>query len=186
MWHAVKPETYIISQWAGGTTTQMAIWPPTATYASRRFAYRISRASVEVESSSFTVLPGVQRFLAITEGRLDLKHHEGNWIRLMPYEVHGFDGGDQTQAVGCVKDFNLMLSNGATGEMLSIILGEGEVYETNCTEANQHTWLYVAEGQVEGGSSGDFYKIETDNLRVCALSQAVLIVCRIDLSTYKE
>lgn len=186
MWQLINPETFIYSQWAGGTTTQMAIWPQRAIYATRDFSYRISRASVEIESSAFTALPGFKRFLTITEGTLDLKHNDAPWLRLMPYEVHEFDGGDQTQALGCVKDFNLMLASGVQGEMLSIALAEGDVYETKGHQANEHLWLYVAAGDIHGGKIGEFFRIEEDVLSVCALSEAVVIICRIKLNSNKE
>ena len=40
----VTPDQYIVSQWSGGTTTQVAIAPEGAVYADRDFLWRISSA----------------------------------------------------------------------------------------------------------------------------------------------
>ena len=57
----LTPADYRTSCWSGGTTTEIFIWPEDADYAARRFAVRISSATVELEESDFTALPGVTR-----------------------------------------------------------------------------------------------------------------------------
>jgi len=39
---------YRTSSWSGGTTTQIAIFPPEAEYADRDFLWRVSSAAVEL------------------------------------------------------------------------------------------------------------------------------------------
>lgn len=40
-------DDYAVSRWSGGTTTQLAIFPPGASYADRDFLWRVSSAAVE-------------------------------------------------------------------------------------------------------------------------------------------
>lgn len=101
-----------LSQWSGGTTRQIYIYPEGSDYASRQFDWRLSSATVECESSTFTPLPGVHRHLMILEGTLDL-HHQDHYKKLLhPLEQDEFEGDWQTLSFGKVVDFNLMLKKG--------------------------------------------------------------------------
>ena len=48
---------YAVSRWSGGTTTQIALFPPESSYAGRDFLWRVSSAVVEDGESAFTPLP---------------------------------------------------------------------------------------------------------------------------------
>lgn len=109
--HLTKND-YIISQWSGGTTTQVAIAPEGAVYADRDFLWRISSASVDLDESDFTALPDYHRWISTLEGGMTLSHQGGEKIVLAPYEVHQFDGGVDTHSWGRCTDFNLMLRKG--------------------------------------------------------------------------
>lgn len=100
------------TEWSGGKTTELWIWPKESNYGERNFDCRISTAVVEVEESTFTLLPGHLRHLMILEGNLKLSHNNGEEITLEPYQVDVFDGGDQTVSRGLVRDFNVMLGAG--------------------------------------------------------------------------
>ncbi|MBQ9882311.1 MAG: HutD family protein [Synergistes sp.] len=106
------------SRWSGGITTQLAIWPADADYASRNFRWRISSAVVEEESSVFTHLPGVRRCLMTLSGELSLMHDGTENIQMRPLrDVFRFDGGKETTSVGRCVDFNLMLCGGFRGDI---------------------------------------------------------------------
>lgn len=60
-----KAEDFVTSKWSGGSTTELYIYPPQAVYREGNFKCRISSATVEVEKSDFTSLPGVKRYLSI-------------------------------------------------------------------------------------------------------------------------
>ena len=62
------PEEYTVSQWAGGATTQLYIYPEHADYSRRDFIFRLSSATVECERSEFTSLPEVDRILMVLRG----------------------------------------------------------------------------------------------------------------------
>ncbi len=108
-----------ISLWAGGSSSQIAIWPESADYAKRDFLYRISTAIADTDEwSSYTALPGVTRHLLMLDGTAEL-HHEGHYdVWMKPYEpVETFDGGWNSRAKGKVRDFNLMCKGGCKGRM---------------------------------------------------------------------
>ena len=123
----VTPEQYIVSQWSGGTTTQVAIAPEGAVYADRDFLWRISSASVDLDESDFTALPDYYRWISTLKGGMTLSHEGGEKIVLAPYEVHQFDGGVDTHSWGRCTDFNLMLRKGkCQGVIRSLKLSAGE------------------------------------------------------------
>lgn len=103
------------TRWSGGTTTQLAIYPPQAQYVQRDFIWRLSSATVEEETSTFTALPKYNRILSIIQGSLTLSHNGGEPFPLAPLELNQFDGGCRTVSQGRVTDFNLMMAKGLCG-----------------------------------------------------------------------
>ena len=103
---------YAVSRWSGGTTTQIALFPPESSYAGRDFLWRVSSAVVEDGESAFTPLPDYDRHLMLLEGSLLRRHDGGEPLPLDPYQPHAFDGGAETVSVGRCRDFNLMLRKG--------------------------------------------------------------------------
>ena len=117
-WIKRTEEDYRSSDWSGGRTTELAIFPPGAAYARRDFLWRVSSATVELEESEFTALPDYWRLIATLEGEITLRHNGGAPLLLRPLKVHGFDGAWATHSSGRCRDFNLMLRKGrAEGEM---------------------------------------------------------------------
>lgn len=111
----LRKEEQQTAVWSGGTTTQLAIWPPEAEYALRNFKWRISTARVDGEKSTFTSLPGIHRLLMILEGETRLIHEGHHVIRLVPFEQDSFEGDWSTCSQGRCVDFNLMTAEGCTG-----------------------------------------------------------------------
>ena len=72
---------YKVSKWSGGDTTELYLYPEDGDYKSGNFQLRISSATVEVDRSEFTSLPGVDRYLMIFQGHLDMIHGEKTYIR---------------------------------------------------------------------------------------------------------
>ena len=108
----ILPRDYVVSQWSGGTTTQLAIAPQGAVYADRDFLWRLSSATVDLDRSDFTPLPDYTRLISLLRGEMRLSHGGGPVMDLPPYQVHSFDGGTPTRSEGRCVDFNLMLRKG--------------------------------------------------------------------------
>ena len=108
---------YKTSVWSGGTTTELFIWPAGADYGKREFAFRISSATVDLEESDFTPLPGVTRYITPLTGGFTLTHPGETPIVMAPMDrPYRFSGEIATHCLGRATDFNLMLK-GAAGEM---------------------------------------------------------------------
>lgn len=107
------------SEWSGGTSTELYIFPEDADYLERHFLWRVSCANVETEKTNFTPLYGVKRWLMPLEAPLMLMHKNDLKplydISVKPYEAHCFRGEWETVGYGKTKDFNLMLKEGAYG-----------------------------------------------------------------------
>lgn len=118
------------SEWSGGTTTELFLLPEDGSYKERRFSVRISTALVELESSVFTSLPGVKRFLTpLCPGFL--LNVNGEEKELKYGEVLEFSGDDSVECVGSGRDLNLMLK-GADGDMRTV---SGAFTVESCTRA---------------------------------------------------
>lgn len=144
-----KAEDFITSKWSGGSTTELYIYPPKAVYKEGNFKCRISSATVEVDKSEFTSLPGVKRYLSIFSGELKMIHGEDTEVNLKPYEVDCFDGGVPTVSYGKVVDFNLMLKNGADGKMRAENLQERERLLLNPENGENLLAVYVKTGIIQ-------------------------------------
>lgn len=112
------------SSWSGGTTNEIYIYPEESDYKTRNFNWRISSATVELEESTFTKLPGIHRYITTLSGDLKLVHNGEKEIVLRPYDIHSFSGEIETRSFGKVTDFNLMLSEDVKGYMETLILEE--------------------------------------------------------------
>ena len=143
----LHPDDYITTAWSGGTTTQLAIAPHGAVYADRDFLWRLSSATVDLEESDFTALPDYRRWISTLRGDMTLTHNGGAQVVLHPYDVHEFDGCDDTHSWGKCKDFNLMLRKGkADGSIRAIRIGGGAFSFRTPAQAHSMTLLYCAEG----------------------------------------
>lgn len=147
-------QDYTVSQWSGGSTTQLAIAPPDAIYADRDFLWRLSSATVELDSSDFTPLPDYQRFITVLDGAMTLTHDDGAPIPLTTGCVHAFDGGSRTRSVGRCTDLNLMLRKGACqGSLRAIPLAAGEKAALAPTERGTLV-LFCRSGSISTSEEG--------------------------------
>ena len=143
----VKRSQCQVNEWAGGTTIQLAIYPPEAEYKKRNFQFRLSTAFATEEAvSPFTSLPGVERLLLILEGHMKVVHKGHHEMVLHPYkEIDRFDGGWDTYSEGKARDYNLMLGQGCQGE-LSVVEESGPaVLKGGYT----HTGFFCGDGSAE-------------------------------------
>lgn len=152
----ITPEEYETGVWSGGTTTQLAIYPPGASYADRNFIFRLSSATVDTEQSEFTHLPDYDRWLMIFEGSARLVHSSEREVTINPYEYDAFDGGISTVSFGRVTDYNLMLRKGGTGSMKAIGLDE------NIKEIR-----IMPQGEYQSGFAGIFLRGEYAQITLC-------------------
>ncbi|MEW9097279.1 MAG: HutD family protein [Clostridiaceae bacterium] len=144
----IKKEDQKTSSWSGGTTTQLAIYPPSSNYGNLDFKWRLSSAKVEVEESTFTNLPGIWRHIMVIEGELKLNHEGHHNINLKPFEKDSFSGDWTTKSYGKVTDFNLMLNKGCSGDIHPIILNKNLSFTIN-SDLSTTEALYCIQGSME-------------------------------------
>lgn len=159
----IGKESLQTALWSGGTTTQLYIYPEDADYKRGDFQARISSATVEVDKSDFTSLPGVKRYLMIFNGHLEMIHGTEDKVVLEPYEVDEFDGGVPTVSYGKVTDFNLMLKNGADGVMEALFVEPEKAVTLPAETEYDLLILYVKEGALTVNG----VKVEQGALAVC-------------------
>ena len=149
----LKKDHMSTSRWAGGTTTQLAIYPRNATLSEKNFKWRLSSAQVETEESTFTQFPGVSRHIMILQGELRLEHEGHHAVVLKPYQQDSFSGDWTTRSFGKVIDFNLMLAKGCTGALEILELERETCWLTpleDTAEGHSRTEaFYCAEGSIE-------------------------------------
>lgn len=163
MINIVRKEEQLLSTWSGGTTRQIYIYPEGSDYPSRQFDFRLSSATVDCESSTFTPLPGIHRHLMILEGTLELVHLDRYKKNLEILDQDEFEGDWQTLSFGKVVDFNLMLKRGS-GKIWGIdgivpgpLFLQNEITELS---SSSHPFFYLHQGELGLGEivlrSGDF------------------------------
>lgn len=122
----VGAANFEVSQWAGGSTTQLLIEPCGADFRARDFDFRISSATFSITESEFSDFSGYRRFLLPLRGEIALRH-EGQYDRkLAPYEVEVFDGSWKTYShcsADCI-DFNLIVRGGIDADMRMLKIGQ--------------------------------------------------------------
>jgi len=137
----------VSSRWSGGSTTQLYIYPEDADYKIRNFQFRLSSAKVEVEESVFASLPGIQRHLMVLDGELDIAHKGHHRAVLKPFDADFFRGDWETQARGCVTDFNLMLSANTKGQLKAVNLEAQQNYLID-SEGYRFVAIYLWKGRL--------------------------------------
>ena len=183
------------SQWSGGTTTELCIFPPTSAYKDLNFDFRISRATIDVETSTFTPLLGIQRTLMVLRGHLELNHKHHHTSSLDPFDSDHFAGDWQTHCSGKAEDFNLMIRTPeATGSVEHFLLEEKM---TLLLATRKHGFLHVYRGAVEVtvktqdkanehwslGSGDSIYFEESEAVKIMSRSRSDVIFVRIETNT---
>ena len=167
---------YRVMDWSGGQTTELAIAPEGSLYAERKFLWRFSTATAEVEESTYTSLPDYDRVILSLRGLLRLSHDDTTWRDFAEFEPYAFDGGADTFSEGRIVDLNLMLRKGrCTGTMIPIVGGPGLRMDVTAALAAvlpgaEELLVFCFEGAVEAVSGEGTWPLEAgDTLHVSNL-----------------
>ena len=160
----LSPQQFVPSQWSGGSSTQLYISPANATFSERNFELRISTAKVEVEQSSFTPLPGIQRKLMILDGEITIKH-EGQYSKnLQAFDVDHFSGDWKTSSMGTCTDFNVMTSKPQESEFYHLKMEATKSYKFRAKQEYKKTFLYLDSGNIQLQLRNEKFILETGSL----------------------
>jgi len=187
----IKKSELNTTNWSGGTTTQLYIYPETANYQKRDFLFRLSTATVELEESNFTSLPGVERLLLILEGQLDIEH-KGQYLKhLNTYETDRFMGDWETSSKGKVTDFNLMLRENTKGEIQVLKFLQNET-QTKLSTSLFHVF-YLKSGKAKLKIKRKTYNLDSfdililekksnfTDIQIMAMEDSILVESRINI-----
>ncbi|MFZ2284935.1 MAG: HutD family protein [Lutibacter sp.] len=144
-----KTEDFKTNKWSGGSTTELFIHPSAATYAAGNFSFRISSATVEIEKSDFTILPGVSRQLMVLNGSIKLSHKNHHEIQLHKNDIDAFDGNWETSAIGTCVDFNLMTKGNTEGKISSVCVSAAKSLNFQLDATCEFIIFYVYEGNMQ-------------------------------------
>ncbi len=137
---------YEIKEWSGGTTTEIFIYPEGAEYDQRNFSFRLSTASVEIDETTFTSLPGVKRTLMVLHGKMELSHEGHHTKMLQEHDVDEFDGGWKTTSKGKCIDFNLMCKGETSGKLRGFAIEKNRFKEFKVS--GKLNFIYVTGGSI--------------------------------------
>lgn len=178
----------ITSSWSGGATTQLCIYPENSTLQARDFLFRISTATVESESSTFTVLPGVERQLMVLDRLLVITHENNQPYVLNPFESARFKGDWLTTSQGKATDFNVMTGEPVEAALSHVHIGSGG----SCSESAGNVLFvafYLYEGNATMWAGNQKYELDAldlvligepeGNISFTAGDSAELIITRI-------
>ena len=141
MRHRIK-KNHVTTQWSGGDSTELFIYPEDSQYKSGNYQFRLSTATVEIESSTFTPLPDVDRTLLVLEGQMDLDHEGHHSSSLSALESDNFNGSWNTKSKGTCVDFNLMCKSGTQGKIKGLSLSKGSKETINLEGKMIFIFLY--------------------------------------------
>lgn len=141
---------FLISEWSGGTTTQLFIFPEGASLADRNFDWRISSAVIETEESEFTLFEGYERILIPLKGKLEMEHQTPNGVLYQyidEFELARFNGEWPTKGKGKLTDFNLIFKPSFNPKVHIIHFSE----ETGLTQEAVSDVLFLQAGSCSVG-----------------------------------
>jgi len=181
----VKADSFTTTPWNGGRTTELFIYPMLSKYATRNFNFRLSTASVEVEKSTFTSLPGITRTLMVLDGEMTLTHNNHHTAKLGRFDSDNFKGDWNTFSRGKCSDFNLMTMGNTQGTVESLHVDKEKQVDFSFSNNIQHLVIYVYTGQIkienETIETGDLAMFEnpTKSIEIISVEKCDLIISKI-------
>lgn len=188
-----KKEQLQTTAWQGGTTTQLAIYPPGAVYKNLDFIFRISTATIDLEQSIFTVLPNVAREIMVLDGELLIQHKEHHTKQLKKFDTNSFIGDWETTSMGKATDFNVMTRGNAKATIEGFSLGKKEIKQFIVDSDIMAVYVYFGEVSIESKitlSQGDIALIhkecEKEGFRLQGVYNSDIAIAQIHLSVSSD
>ncbi|MBR4879829.1 MAG: HutD family protein [Clostridia bacterium] len=145
----------LLSKWSGGTTAQLMIFPESSEYKDRDFDYRISVATIDDETSTFTSLPDYHRYMVALSDKINITNN-GQPVQLNRCELYEFEGADSVESFGKAVDLGIMCRRNKCHADIRIL-----AYEMNETVPQDADYAYVAVGHAEEGPDGIVVKSQS-------------------------
>ncbi|WP_024769114.1 HutD/Ves family protein [Aquimarina macrocephali] len=174
----ITSDTFKTNTWSGGTTTQFFMYPKTANYPELNFDFRLSMATVSIEESVFTSLPGVSRTLLVLDGEITLQHENRYTKQLSKFDSDGFEGGWKTSSIGMCTDFNLMTTGNTVGTLGVFTPKKNENIQYPIKNKWDWVFIYNYSGEVTIDINNQEYTIHQSDVLV--IQQPIATTMRIN------
>lgn len=179
-----KAASHQQTNWSGGSTTELFIFPSDRDFKERDFKFRLSTATVDIERSEFTALPGFDRLLMVLNGELRLSHEGHHTVKLKTFDTDRFKGDWQTMSEGVCVDFNLIYKAPLIADLHGVKLFKGDCLGEKIENTN-FVFVYCYSGtlsvlfnkSVEVLNAGDLWWVE-------AVEDEVLVFEGIENTSY--
>jgi len=189
----VRKADYNTRLWSGGTTTELLIYPTKAIYGKDHFKWRLSSAKIDLDESTFTILPNITRIIMTLSGELTLTHDNGTSVFLNPFTKYSFKGDWETKSKGKVIDFNLMMDENCTGDMevLSLQSNETIIVTTECNNTkmlynNLTEVFFIVNGPIKASTDMGETTILYDNDLILINSTQDFLYSKIRFTNYSK
>ena len=161
----IRKSELAVSNWSGGSTTQLFLHPSGSSYAARDFHVRISSATVDQTPSTFTSLPGFHRVLMPLSAPLKLVFENHGEADLTPFESVEFEGEWNTVSHGLCTDIGIMLAPGWSGSLKAVGGGTHEC-------AAGFSGLYVLADGLKAKYAGEEHTLMQGDFLLLELDEA--------------
>ena len=185
----IQKQSHKTTNWSGGTTTELFIYPKGSDYQKRNFLFRVSTATIEIEESQFTKLADVNREIMILDGEIELIH-EGRYSKTLgKFDTDTFSGEWDTRSIGKATDFNLMTKGNVRGHIRHLGLSAESAQTVSFSSKTEKALFYIYSGKLQICDkivdSGDVLFFDTpsnhENVDIKAVTKADVIVVELTL-----
>ena len=164
----IKKSNWTVTEWSGGTTSQLFIHPIGSNFKTGDYKLRISIATVEVESSIFTPLKDVNRTLLVLDGQLKLNHEDHHSSSLAQFDQDSFSGNWKTDSIGKVRDFNVMTKGHTHSVVRTFIVSKDTELATI-----ENDFIHILNGKAKIGNKP---LQQSDSIAIRAESSTLLLL----------
>lgn len=150
----LKNSDYKTTNWSGGTTTEILIYPDGSALDERNFDFRVSSATCSAEKSLFSDFSDYNRYITSLDNELIL-FNQGEKKNIKPFQIFFFDGADETYSQSAVTDFNLIIRKGLTGSLRSESINDATLRISDGINI-----IFFPEGHHIGKANGESFELE--------------------------
>lgn len=139
----IKNTDYSPTYWSGGMATELITYPESSSFADRNFLWRMGFAKIDIDTSTFSSLPGIKRHLMVTEGDMTLTHKDKYSKLLKPFTQDFFMGDWTTTTEGRCSVLNLMTRENYDGNLFHISISKENKFDFEYTYPQNSTVVSI-------------------------------------------
>lgn len=122
----IRETDFNVSEWSGGVTRELFIYPTGSTLSARDFDLRVSSAIIRQPASKFSDFTGFTRYIMPLDGDIRLTRG-GSTVNLARRQLFAFSGSDEVWSENTLSavDFNIIVRNGLPATVSLVTSGYG-------------------------------------------------------------